>query len=101
MARGSKPGERRGGRKPGSTNKVTQAKAEGIDVKALAGQYTEKALAELGRLATSATSETARVSAIKELLDRGHGKPSQPVEATGRIEVVIVDPTRNDTNVDA
>lgn len=78
MARGSKPGERRGGRKAGTPNKAT------ADIKALAGQYTEGAIAELARLATGAESETARVSAIKELLDRGHGKPAQAVEVGGK-----------------
>lgn len=77
-------GKKTGGRKAGSVNKVTVAKAEGIDVKALAGQYTETALAELARLSTNATSETARVSAIKELLDRGHGKPAQALEVSGK-----------------
>lgn len=84
MARGSKPGERRGGRKPGSPNKVTAAKAEGIDVKALAGQYTEMAIAQLAHLAQNATSEAARVAAVNSLLDRGHGKATQAVEHSGK-----------------
>lgn len=73
MPRGSSPGERRGGRKRGVPNKATS------DVKALAGQYSPAAIAELGRLSTKAESEAARVAAIKELLDRAYGKAAQPV----------------------
>jgi len=35
-----------------------------------------RAIKELARLATKAKSETARVVAIRELLDRGYGKPA-------------------------
>lgn len=85
MARG---GKRTGaGRRAGTPNKITQAKAEGIDVKALAGQYTEAALAELARLATNAQSEAARVSACNSLLDRGHGKAAQAIEHTGKVTI--------------
>lgn len=88
LSRGSKPGERRGGRKKGTPNKAT------AEVKALAGKYTEAAIKELARLATKAESEAARVAAIRELLDRAHGKPSQSVDVTGDmsfkgLEVVI------------
>lgn len=80
-------GKKTGGRKPGIPNKVTVAKAEGIDVKALAGQYTETALAELGRLAAHAQSEAARVAACNSLLDRGHGKAAQAIEHTGKVTI--------------
>lgn len=71
-------GKKTGGRVAGTPNKAT------ADIKALAGEYTEDAIAELARLARSAESEAARVSAIKELLDRGHGKPAQAVEVGGK-----------------
>lgn len=67
---GARPGA---GRKKGVPNKAT------ADVKALAGQYSEAAMTELARLATKAESENARVSAIKELLDRAYGRPAQAV----------------------
>lgn len=79
-ARGSKPGERRGGRKPGIPNKATR------DIKALAQVYSEQAVQELAKLAgvvagqPGAESEPARIAALKELLDRGHGKASQSVD---------------------
>jgi len=67
---GARPGA---GRKPGVPNKAT------ADIKALAQKYTDKAMKELARLAVEAESEQARVSAIKELLDRGYGKSTQPL----------------------
>ena len=38
------------------------------------------AIRELARLAVKAKSETARIAAIRELLDRGYGKAQQMVE---------------------
>lgn len=69
MAKGIKTG----GRVKGTPNKAT------ADLKALCQGYTEDAVTELYRLSTKATSEQARVAAIKELLDRGYGKPAQSV----------------------
>ncbi len=74
MAGKGKP--KSGGRKIGVLNKSTQ------DIKALASDYGAKAIAELARLATDATNEATRVSACKELLDRGYGKAVQSVAAT-------------------
>lgn len=74
MPAGRKPGTpRTGGRKKGTPNKVT------ADVRALARQHTAAAMTELARLAVQAESEAARVAAIKELLDRGYGKSTQPI----------------------
>lgn len=63
------------GRKKGSLNKAT------ADVKALAGKYSEAALKELARLSVKAESETARVAAAKEILDRAYGKATQAITA--------------------
>lgn len=71
--RGSKPGERRGGRAKGTPNKVT------ADIKALARLHVVEAMKELARLSVHAESEAARVAAIKELFDRGFGKATQPL----------------------
>ena len=71
MAIGRKTG---GGSRKGRPNKST------VDVKTLAGKYTDAAMAELGRLAIHAESEPARVAAIKELLDRAYGRAPQSVE---------------------
>lgn len=75
---GSRPGERRGGRKPGTPNKSTR------EIKELVDPYMPAALKELGRLAIKAESEQARVSAIGMLLDRRYGKAKQSVEHTGK-----------------
>lgn len=77
MARGSKPGERRGGRKKGTPNKAT------ADIKALAQVYTTEAVEELAVIMRGSDSDAARVAAIKELLDRGHGKVPQAVTGEG------------------
>jgi hypothetical protein len=61
------------GRKPGSTNKAT------AELRELAQEYAPAALEELARLAVCATSEAARVAAIKEILDRAYGKSRQPL----------------------
>lgn len=68
--RGSKPGERRGGRKKGTPNKATR------NIKEAAREYTEQALQTLVQIALSGESEAVRVSAANAILDRGYGKPS-------------------------
>lgn len=69
---GARPGA---GRPKGTPNKAT------IEVRDLARQYAPGAVAELARLAKEAESEQARVSAIKEILDRAYGKSTQPLSA--------------------
>jgi hypothetical protein len=66
-------GQKTGGRKSGTPNKATQ------EIRALAQAHAPDAIEELARLALRAESETARVAAIRELLDRGYGKAAQPV----------------------
>lgn len=61
------------GRPKGSLNKAT------ADVKAAAQQYTAEAVETLASLMRTAESEQARVAAIRELLDRGHGKAAQAI----------------------
>jgi hypothetical protein len=52
------------------------------EVQELARQYAPTAIVELARLALKARSETARIAAIRELLDRGYGRPRQAVEVS-------------------
>jgi len=77
MPRGSKPGERRGGRQKGTPNKVT------ADIKALAQNHGGEAIAMLATILTTSENDSARIAAAKELLDRGYGKSTLPVELTG------------------
>jgi hypothetical protein len=81
----------KGTRPPGGSRKGKPNRAT-ADVKALAQKHTAEAIKELARLATQAESEPARVAAIKELLDRGHGKARQTmdVETPGGLVVQIV-----------
>ena len=71
----------------------------------LARQHAPAAIKELARLATKAKSETARVVAIRELLDRGYGKPTQfvggdenagPINNHIRVSFVKPDGTETD-----
>lgn len=76
--RGSKPGERRGGRRKGTPNKATRSLRE------VARQYTEEALSALiGVMNNTAEPASARVAAANAILDRGFGKPSQVVQGAG------------------
>lgn len=70
---GSNRGNAGKGRPKGARNKAT------ADIKALARVHAPQAIAELARLAKSARGEAARVAAIRELLDRGFGKATQPL----------------------
>lgn len=72
-------GNKTGGRRKGTPNKITR------EISELARGYAPAALKELSRLAKAAESEAARVSAIGMLLDRAYGKPAQAVRHSGAI----------------
>ncbi len=80
------PGGRRegAGRKKGVPNKAT------VEIKALAQQYGPDVIARLaelsgcafdaeGRRIAGAENQQVQVSAMRELLDRGYGKATQPI----------------------
>ncbi|MGC5779491.1 DUF5681 domain-containing protein [Methylobacterium sp. NFXW15] len=52
-------------------------------VRDAAREHTERALQVLVEIATEGESEAARVAAANAILDRGYGKPSQPVDGDG------------------
>jgi hypothetical protein len=52
------------------------------ELQELARQFAPKVIAELARLALKGKSETARIAASRELLDRGFGKARQSMEVT-------------------
>jgi hypothetical protein len=88
--KGSAPGERRGGRQKGTPNKAT------VEIKELARAYGPTAIAELARLAgltnqPGSENEGTRVSAIKELIDRGYGKATQPISGAdgGPLSLIV------------
>lgn len=70
-------GKREGaGRPKGALNKAT------LDVREAAQSFTEEALSTLaGIMRSEAQPAAARVSAAKEILDRGHGKSLQTIQA--------------------
>jgi hypothetical protein len=74
MAKGIKTG----GRSKGTPNKAT------ADIKALAQVHAVDAVAMLAVIMMNSESDTARIAAAKELLDRGYGKAMQGVELTGK-----------------
>jgi ribonuclease PH len=80
MARPHKPGGNAGkGRPKSAPNRVTR------ELKTLAQQYTERAVEVLAAImGDDGAPRAARVTAAIALLDRGHGKPMQQVEATGQ-----------------
>jgi hypothetical protein len=59
---------------PGGRPKVLR------DVQEMARPRAPSVIVELARLALKAKSETARIAAIRELLDRGYGRPRQAME---------------------
>lgn len=67
--------------------------AEDMQVRALAQVHTLAAINTLAEIMDDKKkSASCRIAAAKELLDRGHGKPTTPieVEATVRLETVTV-----------
>jgi hypothetical protein len=70
---------RNGGRQKGTGNKVS------ADIKLLAQAFGPASIARLAELAglitgkKPAESEQTQVAAMKELLDRGYGKPAQAI----------------------
>lgn len=64
-------GRKTGGRAKGVPNKATR------EIKALAQKYTNEALKTLVQVMQTSESDQARVSAARELLDRGYGKSPQ------------------------
>jgi hypothetical protein len=63
------------------------------ELRDLARAHAPEAITELARLAKDAKSETARIAAIRELLDRAYGKATQFVAADN-------EPALNDLNLE-
>jgi hypothetical protein len=80
-------GVKTGGRKKGTPNKST------AQIRQAAQKHGEAAISALVKLMNSAESEAARVSAIKEILDRGYGKAPQPIDGDGEGGAVKIDNT--------
>ena len=79
----SHPGRKGAGRPKGARNKVL------VDIKNACQMHGEAMVAELVRLAGAAESESARVAAAKEVLDRGYGKAQQGVTVDGNVSLFV------------
>jgi DNA-binding transcriptional MerR regulator len=71
----------RGGRPKGVRNKVSRELGEA------ARTYTDGALERLWEIACQSVNLSASVAAIKEILDRGHGKAVQPLAHSGDVRI--------------
>jgi hypothetical protein len=70
-------GRKTGGRTAGTPNKTT------AEIRDVARQHADAALAELARILTNSVSDTARIAAARELLDRAYGKAPQAMTGEG------------------
>jgi hypothetical protein len=62
------------------------------EAREIARLHAAAALEELARLASGATSESVRVAAAKEILDRAHGRPAAAQgEGGGSLQHLLVD----------
>jgi hypothetical protein len=79
LKRGGSPG-----RPKGIPNKAS------AEIRALAQEYTPEAIRILVKIMRSSPHPQARVAAIRELLDRGHGKAAQAITGDGDGPVRLV-----------
>jgi hypothetical protein len=63
---------------------------DATELQSMARAYTDTVLNTLGGIASNGTSEAARVSACAELLNRGWGRPAQPVTGKDGAEDIKV-----------
>lgn len=73
-------GRKTGGRKAGTPNHATQ------EIRALAGLYAGEVVERLVTLMRSAENETTRLAAIRELLDRGFGRPALHADIKSEVQ---------------
>ena len=73
----------RGGFRPGSGRPKGHLAKHTLEIRDAARRHGPEMIAELVRLAKKARMEQTRVTAIREILDRGYGKPKQEHELSG------------------
>ena len=74
---------KRGGKRPGSGRKKGVPNLSTRPIKELAAVYSEEVINTLGELMRNGESESIKLGACKELLDRAHGRPA----ICGEVEV--------------
>ena len=77
MAGRKKGTQKTGGRRKGTPNRST------VEVRAYAQEFGEDAITMLAQLMYHTDDDRLRVSAAKEILDRGYGKAPQAMAFTG------------------
>ena len=70
---GSKPGERRGGRKKGTPNRIS------TEIREAARRYGPEALQLHVKLMRASRNEDVRQRSANVILDRAYGKPTQSI----------------------
>jgi len=90
MAKGIKTG----GRVAGTPNKATR------DIKEAARAHGPAAIKKLASLMQSADSDTAKIAAAKELLDRAYGKATQPLASDPEAPFIVQVIERRVVNAD-
>jgi hypothetical protein len=70
-------GQKTGGRTAGTPNKTT------AEIREAARLHAADALAELARIMKASDSDTARIAACREILDRAYGKAPQAMTGEG------------------
>ena len=82
----------KGGKQPGAGRPAGAKNANSPDIKILARKYANTCIEQLAKIAVRSKTESNRLAAIHQLLDRGFGKPTQqmsvdPDMPTGKITV--------------
>ena len=75
---------------PGGRPKVIE------DIRALARQHTEAAVNTLVSIAEDGKQESARVAAATALLDRGWGRPTQPIAGDDQMPPIGIEATQRE-----
>lgn len=71
---------------PGQSGNPGGRPKENAEIKALAREHGQDAIAKLVELLDSSNPSVARAAAV-DLLDRGYGKPSQTLDVDARVEL--------------
>ena len=86
----------RGGRREGAGRKLGVPNKHTAEIRAVASQYGPAIIAKLAEMSgvipgIPAESETVRVAAMKELLDRGFGRATQPLAGDADAPPLAID----------
>jgi hypothetical protein len=78
-------GRKTGGRKAGTPNRATRSMND------IARGYGPRVIEKLWMICENGESDAAKVSAARELLDRGYGKPAQALvgDPNEPVEIVV------------